>query len=90
MNNFKKWQAVYSDTEEDRQLMVLSVIQELEGQSPGINSILVGGDTLVYGCVDESGNPHIYETKIRASNLDAQDLQDEGNAVLQTKPGQVC
>lgn len=90
MNNFKKWVPVYTDSEAERQTMVLAVIQELEGQPPGTNSIYVGGDTLVYGCVTETGEPHIYDTKIRASNQDSQDLQDEGNAVLLTKGNQVC
>lgn len=88
MKTFKKWEAVYTDSESDRKTMVLSVIRELTGGGAGDHSILVGGDTLVYGTVDSDGKVHVFDTKIRASNQDAQDLQDEGEASINaTKAG---
>lgn len=80
----KPWAPRSTDTQEERDLMTKAVIQEINrfGASFGDHTVYVGQDTLVYGTLGDDGTMHIYECKILAATIDAEEQQIEGEAYI--------
>lgn len=56
-------EAVNDDTENNR--LIADIIKNMAGGSPGMNLISIGGDTLIFGAIKESGELDLYECTIR-------------------------
>lgn len=69
---------------EESDLMVAGAFKELVGKEAGSNTIYVGGDQLILGVVEPSGDVVIYQTKIERVTTNVDDLLLEA---IPTGPG---
>ena len=67
-------------TQDEVATMVKGVIHELN-QGDTNYSVYIGGDTLVYGNIDENGNIDLFECKIRHAHTSIED-----NMILTASP----
>ncbi len=72
----RAWKPEVTNTPTENDLLVKGVAVELnellnQGAGEGATSVLVGGDTLIFGAVDGDGEIKIYECTIRRANVDA-------------------
>lgn len=67
----RPWVPEAINTKEENDLMIKGVLEDLKGLEAGANSVLVGGDTLVFASIDDNGDRCLYECQIRraSSNL---------------------
>jgi len=74
MSNFisffemRPWIAECVQTKDENDLLIKGVLADLKGLEPGANSVMVGGDTLIFGSVDDNGDYIVYECSIRRSS----------------------
>jgi len=69
----RTWQAEVKNTPEENDLLIKGVAGELRDMAEeGATSVLVGGDTLIFGAVDAGGKVVIYECTIRRANVDSE------------------
>jgi hypothetical protein len=64
----RPWVPEAINTKEENDLMIKGVINDLKGLEAGANSVLVGGDTLVFGSIDDNGNYNLYECQVRRAS----------------------
>lgn len=67
------WKAEVNASPEDIDLLVRSVLQELTGAAIGDQAMAIdaGGGVLIMGVMEETG-PEVYQCRIEASNIDAE------------------
>ena len=64
----RPWVAECVQTKDENDLLVKGVLADLKGLEPGANSVMVGGDTLIFGSVDDNGDFCVYECSIRRAS----------------------
>lgn len=64
----RPWVPEAINTKEENDLMIKGVLEDLKGLEPGANSVLVGGDTLVFASIDDNGDICLYEAQIRRAS----------------------
>lgn len=60
---------------EENNRLITDIIRNMAGGDPGMNLISIGGDTLIFGAVKETGELDLYECTIRRVSRNV--LQDE-------------
>lgn len=73
----KTWRPEVTNTHEENDMLVKGIVVELQNEGDGAQTVLIGGDTLVFGAIDDDGRMCVYECAIRRSNCDASELNDE-------------
>lgn len=64
----RPWVPEATNTKEENNLLVAGVLEDLKGLEPGANSVLIGGDTLVFAAIDANGDRSVYECTIRRAS----------------------
>lgn len=61
----KGWVPEAINTAEENDTLITGLVKDLAGTEPGQYAVSIGGDTLVFACVDFNGKVDIYECTIR-------------------------
>jgi hypothetical protein len=86
------WVPEAINTPIENELLIKDIVQALDGQEPGTQTMSVGGDTLVIGAVDSDGQICLYECEIRraSANVVEENLPDGCVGTLQNSTSAPC
>lgn len=75
----RQWVPEAINTPEENEILIRGAAKELLLEDPGQNTILIGGDTLVFAAKEGNGDIAVYECTIRRASVNVvEDIVPDG------------
>ncbi len=75
----RQWNPEAINTYEENDILIRGAAKEIMHDEPGSNTILVGGDTLIFAAKEANGEIAVYECTIRRTSVNVvEDIVPDG------------
>jgi len=71
----RQWVPEGVNTPLQNEILIKGIVQDLAGQEPGQYAVSVGGDTLIFAVIDDTGELNLYECSIRRATQNVADAE---------------